>query len=136
MGLLVTRDVLDLLRDEAIAASPAECCGILLGTGNQITAALPAANIHRQPATHFEIDPQALIDAHRAARADGPQVLGYYHSHPQGPAHPSATDREEAAHDGLLWAIIAPGDLAEHDVSFWRDDESGFTPLPYAPDDG
>ena len=46
----------------------------------------------------------------RRAQA-GPQVLGYYHSHPRGPAHPSVTDRDEAAHDGLLWAIIAPGEL-------------------------
>ncbi len=127
---------MELLRAEALNSSPAECCGFLLGNDTCITAALPAANVHPKPHTHFEIDPQALVDAHRAARAGGPQVLGYYHSHPRGPAHPSVTDRDEAAHDGLLWAIIAPGELAEHDVSFWRDDECGFTLLPYAVDDG
>ena len=58
------------------------------------------------PETHFEIDPQALIDAHRAARAGGPQVLGYYHSHPAGEPEPSATDRAMAAGDGRMWAIM------------------------------
>ncbi|WP_237392288.1 M67 family metallopeptidase [Aurantiacibacter rhizosphaerae] len=131
---------MELLRAEADKSRHKECCGILLGTylgaGSTIAAALPAANVHPRPQTHFEIDPQALVNAHRAARAGGPQVLGYYHSHPDGPPHPSATDRAEAAHDGTVWAIVAPGEGAEHDVSFWRDDESGFTALPYAIDDG
>ena len=140
MELLVTRDVMELLHAEAAKFHPDECCGILLGRANRITAALPAVNVHPAPRTRFEIDPQALIDAHRAARAGGPQVMGYFHSHPDGPSHPSATDQAEAARDGLLWAIIAPGIApgasGEHDVSFWRDDESGFTLLPYAVDDG
>ena len=97
MGLRVARDVMELLRVEAGKSGQKECCGILLGTGSFVTSALPAANAHPRPQTHFEIDPQALINAHRAARAGGPQVLGYYHSHPEGPPHPSATDRAEAA---------------------------------------
>jgi proteasome lid subunit RPN8/RPN11 len=54
-------------------------------------------------------------------------VIGYFHSHPQGRAEPSTTDRACAAGDGRVWAIIA-GD----EVRFWRDDEAGFTPLSYA----
>lgn len=132
MQVLVTSDLMDQLRAEAAAAHPRECCGILLGQGAQITAIASARNVHPAPRTHFEIDPQALIDAHRAARAGGPQVLGYYHSHPEGPAHLSATDRDEAAHDGAIWALVT----GEGDVTFWRDDESGFTALPYCVDDG
>ncbi|WP_442864393.1 M67 family metallopeptidase [Aurantiacibacter sp. MUD11] len=119
--------MLDLLRTEAAQAAPRECCGMLLGEAGRITAIAPARNVHPQPETHFEIDPQALIDAHRTARAGGPAVLGYYHSHPLGPAQPSATDRAEAAHDGAIWAIVT----GEGDVTFWRDDECGFTALPY-----
>ncbi|MGB3797482.1 MAG: M67 family metallopeptidase [Alteraurantiacibacter sp.] len=127
---------MELLHTEAGNSYPHECCGILLGDAERITAAMPAANVHPDPATHFEIDAQTLIDAHRAGRAGENRVRGYYHSHPAGPANPSATDRAEAAHDGMVWAIIAPAGSSEHDVSFWRDDESGFTLLPYAVDDG
>ena len=126
MGLLVTRDVVELLIAEAGEADPFECCGILLGTGARVSVACPARNVHPEPQTHFEIDPQALIDAHRAARAGGPQVLGYYHSHPAGPPHPSAIDRAEAAHDGLIWAIVC-----EDAIGWWRDTPDGFTALPY-----
>lgn len=104
---------------------------MLLGEGQAIAEARPTLNVARERRGYFEIDPQALIDAHRAARAGGPQVLGYYHSHPDGPAEPSAADRAQAPRDGRVWAIAAPGG-----VTFWRDDEEGFTPLSYAAVDG
>ena len=122
----VRAEALSAMRAHAAAALPHEACGILLGEDGRITEARPAANVHPSPATHFEIDPQALIDAHRAARGGGaPQVIGYYHSHPAGPAAPSATDRACASGDGAVWAI-----LAGEDVTFWRDGEAGFTALP------
>ena len=125
--MLVPAPILAQLRAYAAAAHPLECCGLLLGAGDQITAALPAANVHPSPQTHFEIDPAALIAAHRAARAGGPQVIGYYHSHPHGPPDPSATDQAHAAADGRIWAIVAAGE-----IRFWRDAQSGFERLSCA----
>ena len=125
MELSVAPSVVASLRHEAILASPRECCGILLGHGNTIAAIQPAANVHPAPRTHFEIDPQALIDAHRAARAGGPQIVGYYHSHPDGPPRPSATDAAMAAHDGRIWAIVGKAG----DITFWRDGKAGFEQL-------
>jgi predicted GIY-YIG superfamily endonuclease/proteasome lid subunit RPN8/RPN11 len=128
--MTVTASVLETLRRETEHHFPEEACGILLGHGASIEDAVPARNVHSTPRTHFEIDPQALIDAHRAARAGGPEVVGYYHSHPMGPAAPSAVDRAPAARDGRVWAIGGEGG-----VTFWRDDECGFTPLSYSVED-
>ena len=128
-GLRVRATVLKALLAGAESAAPEECCGLLLGC-EMIEEARPAANIASDPTRHFEIDPQALVDAHRAARAGGPEVIGYFHSHPAGPAEPSATDRALAAHDGKVWAI-----LGEHDVKFWRDGSERFEPLPYVVED-
>jgi len=130
MDIAVTRAALTAMRTAADEAAPLECCGILVGQGALIERAVPADNVHLTPRSHFEIDPQALIDAYRAARASGPEVIGYYHSHPRGPAAPSATDRALAPGDGRVWAIIGPSD-----VTFWRDDEHGFTPLSYSAED-
>lgn len=124
MDLEVTSGVMATLREEAAQAHPLECCGLLLGQGNHITDAMPAANVHSRPERHFEIDPAALIAAHRAARAGGLDVLGYYHSHPVGIAAPSATDRELASGDGRVWAIVA-GEA----IGWWRDLPHGFEPL-------
>jgi len=123
MDVRVTREALAEMR-AAANASAAECCGLLLGPDGVIEHARPAANVAADPLRHFEIDPQALVDAHRAARAGGPAVIGYYHSHPGGPAEPSATDRALAAHDGRVWAVVG-----RDGVKFWRDDEQGFEPL-------
>lgn len=131
MEIALTREALDCLLAEAASAFPDEACGLLLGHRDRIERVQPARNVHPAPRTHFEIDPQALIDAHRAARCGGPQVLGYYHSHPSGPAEPSDTDRAMAAGDGSVWAIAAAGD-----VRCWRDDTAGFAELSYTVADG
>lgn len=131
MEIELARAALLAMKKHAERCGPAECCGILLGEGGRIDRALAAANIHAQPNTHFEIDPQALIDAHRETRNDGPQVLGYYHSHPSSRAEPSATDCEGAARDGRVWAILGTDGLR-----LWRDANSGFQPLAYRVLDG
>jgi len=125
METTVTSGAKATLLAEAAAAHPLEACGLLLGQGGVITAAVPVRNVHPDPARHFELDPQALIAAHRAQRAGGPQVLGYYHSHPTGLAEPSATDRACASGDGRIWAIVAAGA-----IGWWRDAPGGFEALP------
>jgi proteasome lid subunit RPN8/RPN11 len=132
MGMVVnvTSDVLATLVAEAARAAPAECCGLLLGDG-AIVEARPAANVAEDRLRHFEIDPAALIAAHRAARHGGLPIMGYYHSHPTGHPVPSATDCEHSGGDGSIWAIIADGVVA-----FWRDGAAGFEPLSYELDDG
>lgn len=120
----VTRSVLQRLREEADRTAPHECCGLLLGSSSRIKAAVPARNIHPTPTTHFEIDPQALIDAHRTARSGGPEVIGYYHSHPGGEPFPSITDQAMATGDGRIWAIIGASELI-----FWYDSKDGFEAL-------
>jgi proteasome lid subunit RPN8/RPN11 len=121
--------------EAAQLAHPHEACGLLLGTATHIETAQVTANVHPEPLRHFEIDPAALIAAHRSAReaargakdTGGPQLMGYFHSHPNGLARPSATDAASASGDGRIWAIAAAGA-----VSLWRDAPSGFEPLSYA----
>lgn len=124
--ILITHASFEAILSQAAEAHLHECCGLLLGEGSTITHAHPTANVHSDPATHFEIDPAALIAAHKAEREGGPRILGYYHSHPNGRAEPSPTDRASAAHDGKVWAIAANGQ-----VRFFRDGEDGFEALSY-----
>lgn len=126
MTLSVSSKVIDSLLRHAVSVHPKECCGILFGEPDAIVSARGADNVHPEPVAHFEIDPRALIEAHRSARGGGPSVAGYYHSHPNGRADPSQADRRHAAGDGLVWAIVADGA-----VRLWRDDPEGFIPLPY-----
>lgn len=119
------------MRVAARAAHPREACGLLLGEGRGIRTATVARNVHPESLRHFEIDPAALIAAHRAARAGGPELIGYWHSHPNGLAMPSATDRAHASGDGRIWAIVAGESL-----TVWQEGPKGFDPLSYSVKDG
>jgi proteasome lid subunit RPN8/RPN11 len=94
---------------------------LLLGTAERVDGVMAAANVARDPAKQFEIDPATLFAAIRAERAGGPKLVGYYHSHPNGRAEPSETDRAMASGDGKLWLIVA-GDA----VTGWRGTKGGF----------
>ena len=127
MTIQLTSGTMVTLLEEAAKAAPLECCGLLLGHARRVEEACPAANVAPDPSRHFEIDPAALFAAHRAARAGGLELLGYYHSHPAGHPLPSATDCEHASGDLRAWAIIAGGE-----VSFWRDTPGGFEALSHS----
>ncbi len=111
--------VLRRIIDEATASPGAEVCGLLFGSSHRIDAARPCRNVAPAPADSFEIDPVALLAAHKAARAGGPAIAGCYHSHPCGPAEPSARDAAAAAPDGALWLIV--GEIEDGGAArLWR----------------
>ncbi len=108
MDLRLSRALADAIRAQAQAAVPEECCGLLLGdaAAGRVDAIAPAANVAADPVHCFEIDPAALLAAHKAARAGGPQIVGHYHSHPTGEPVPSAVDAAMARGAGEIWLIV------------------------------
>ena len=126
MEIVVTSGAIATVLEEATKNAPLEACGLLLGQHGLIERAVACANVAADRLTHFEIDPAALIAAHRAEREGGAKVLGYWHSHPSGRAEPSATDCEQASGDRRLWAIVAAGE-----ITLWRDDPQGFSAVPF-----
>jgi len=84
---------------------PRECCGLLLGTSGDIVASVRARNL-ADSSTRFLIDPKSHIEARRAARNQGMEVVGFYHSHPHSQAYPSATDLAEANYPECVHLIV------------------------------
>jgi proteasome lid subunit RPN8/RPN11 len=105
MKIGISRAAFDQIVAHAVQNPAEEVCGLLLGRVGSIETVLPAANIALDRARKFELDPAVLLQAHRAARGDGPAVLGHYHSHPTGRAEPSVADAD-AAEPGLFWLIL------------------------------
>jgi proteasome lid subunit RPN8/RPN11 len=112
MRLEISRDATIAIVAEAAFHTDREVCGLLLGRGRRIEHVVPCRNVSPDPAIAFEIDPAALVAAHRQAREGGPAVIGHYHSHPSGSSLPSRRDAEAAADDGAIWAIVAGGALS------------------------
>jgi proteasome lid subunit RPN8/RPN11 len=88
-----------------------------------------AQNVAADPARHFEIDPAALFSAGKDVRSGGIPVLGYFHSHPNGVAAPSATDVAQAVPDRQFWLIIAAGAITAWLPVVAGTQVSGFTPV-------
>ena len=115
MTVTIASDLIDQILRAAAASPQAEICGLLFGSRDRVTGIKPCPNVAADPSRWFEIDPATLLAAHRAARMDGPQIVGHYHSHPSGVAMPSPRDAAAAIPDGALWLIAAAGK-----VSVWR----------------
>ncbi|HJW41009.1 MAG TPA: M67 family metallopeptidase [Rhizomicrobium sp.] len=117
---------------EALAASPSECCGLIEGTRHDdrfvVTALHPARNISVD-ADRFEIDPADHFRALHAARSRGSEILGCYHSHPEGRAEPSPRDRDGAAETGFVWLIAAPRVANRAMLAAYVFDGADFSPL-------
>ena len=108
--VLIARPLVEAMLQAARNAVPEECCGLLVGQGNRVTRLVPAANVHDTPRRFFTLDPAAQFATLRALRAaDGEEeVLGHYHSHPNGPAEPSPRDLAEAPDAQAIWIVIDP----------------------------
>lgn len=89
---------------------PHECCGVLLGQMDgdvrTVTSTARCGNTRTDsPQNRYRIDPKELIRIQRQGRERGEDVIGFYHSHPDHPAHWSPTDLAEAHWIGCSYVI-------------------------------
>jgi proteasome lid subunit RPN8/RPN11 len=119
---------LEEIRQHADAAWPRECCGVLVGVitagATEVRRVVPTRNIHRDPERRYEIAPQALLRVVEEVRLENQEIVGYYHSHPNRPARPSATD-EGSAWPEVSYLIVSTGPGGDGSVRSWRFDGSG-----------
>jgi proteasome lid subunit RPN8/RPN11 len=126
------------LAEEARAASPRECCGLIEGRFDgdtaHATALHPTRNLAAEP-DRFEIDPAVHIRLLRDLRGTATGIVGCYHSHPNGKAQLSPRDLEGVTNDGFLWLVAAVRggeiDLAAFACGFEGAD--AISPVPLAP---
>ena len=96
---------------EAIIAAgqdgyPLEVCGLLAGQNGRITYHYPIPNVRQSPVA-FEMEPKQQIETMLTIETHGQQLLAIYHSHPNGPAIPSATDVAQAYYPELVKFILS-----------------------------
>lgn len=101
MALLLPAALDGAIRAHAEEGYPEEVCGFLVGRtkgpDRVVEETLPAENRREgSRATRYLIDPLDLLRADDHALAKDLELLGFYHSHPEHPARPSAFDTEHA----------------------------------------
>jgi proteasome lid subunit RPN8/RPN11 len=115
-GLRLTPAQAEAIRAHGRETYPHECCGFLLGVPGEVREIARASNAREDsPQNRYLIPPIEFVRVQRDADQRGLDVIGFYHSHPDHPARPSAFDREHAW-PGYAYLIAAvdgglPGEL-------------------------
>lgn len=112
------------LLQRAARAHPEEACGLLVGHERRDAVVVvrvdTAANLeHSRRRDRYTLDPRDFIRIERAARGDGLEVVGVWHSHPDAPARPSRRDLE-GAWEGYSYVIVGAGDEGGDRLRSWR----------------
>ena len=129
LGEELRADLLGLSMSEA----PKEACGLLfstdvetgLGYRARVTRVISIPNVAPDFTLQrrFELDPVAWVAAERAARKAGEDLVGMWHSHPDGPPRPSQEDAvgAESLPLDLPYVLVDLSALgSEAAVTFWR----------------
>lgn len=92
-------------------------------TARSEAAAHPTGNVAEAPRTRYRIDPEELLATVEEIEAAGRDVVGFYHSHPNGPERPSATDEERATWSDYSYVICSLTDEPSLDSWRWAGEE-------------
>jgi proteasome lid subunit RPN8/RPN11 len=139
LNLWVNERLLEKIRQHGEESYPHECCGALLGrdadaqavparAAREVLEIFPVENRREDsPRNRFSVTTEDVREADRAARTQGLEVIGWYHSHPDHPARPSEYDREHAW-PWYSYMIVSVGSGQALDLTSWRleDDRSKF----------
>lgn len=130
MKLEISKILVETILAAAARNHPNECCGLIEGVhdgnGWRASALHETKNLAANGAHEFLIDPEAQFRLLRHLRGTGRGIIGCYHSHPNGAAIPSATDRKRAGEDGFLWLIAGGDEIA---AFLYREQEKDFSPV-------
>jgi hypothetical protein len=98
-------EVDEQIQAHALEAFPHECCGVVrAGVYERMV------NNDPNPTEAFDFDRMVLID---------PAVQAIVHSHPNGPAHPSAMDMMQQLATDLVWGLVATDGESCQPVMWW-----------------
>jgi len=133
--LKISEDLAARIRAHGVETYPHECCGAILGsddTDRVVRDLMPLQNRRDDsPRNRFEVTPDDVRLAEKTAREKKPDLIGWYHSHPDAPARPSEYDREHAW-PWYSYIIVSIQKGAPHDMNSYRlqDDRASYDPEP------
>ncbi|MDQ2051105.1 desampylase [Natronolimnohabitans sp. A-GB9] len=129
--LVVPAEIRDEILERARDGHPEEICGVFGGTydaegRSRVRSQYPAENVAERLRTRYRIDPEEQLAIFERLEDRGEEIVGFYHSHPQGPPRPSETDAARATWPDRSYLIVS---LEPLEIGSWRwrvdDDGSG-----------
>ncbi len=127
MTLRISEGLLEEIRGHGEAAYPAECCGALAGRvqggDKDVVRLAPAVNRRTDDPHRYLIAPDDLRRLEAELKREGLEIVGYYHSHPDHPAVPSAFDTQHAWPWYSYLIVRVEGGRGREAASWTLDDE-------------
>ena len=109
--LVLPRDAYDAIVTQGYEGGDAEICGVLAGERGERRSVVrevhQVENVAERPAVRYAMAPEAQLSVIESVESAGLDVVGFYHTHPAGPPHPSETDADRATWPGHSYAICA-----------------------------
>jgi proteasome lid subunit RPN8/RPN11 len=132
--LVLSENLATGIRAHGAEGYPNEACGAILGVdggeSREARALFPLINRRDDsPRNRFSVDADDVRSAERAAKEQGLELIGWYHSHPDHPARPSEFDREHAW-PWYSYVIVSVAAGQPREMTSWRlsDDRTHFRP--------
>ena len=103
-SLSLTPGVWQAMRRQVSRLAPLEACGLLAGMNWRAELRIGVRNADQSP-VRFHMEPLEQWRAFQRIESAGLELLGIYHSHPDGPDRPSPTDIAEAMYPvvQIIW---------------------------------
>ncbi len=102
-------------------AHPHEACGLLAGGGDVIEMVFCLSNRDASP-SRYTIDPHEHYGAMRYAESRGWDIVGAWHSHPNGDAVLSSIDLAESPGGDWITVVVGNGQLSGPPIRAYRTD--------------
>jgi proteasome lid subunit RPN8/RPN11 len=80
----------------ALEDDPNECCGLLLGTGDEVDELHRMSNVNKKPISRYTMQPGELLEVQEKAKKSDREFIAIYHSHTFTQGYPSLTDVKNA----------------------------------------
>lgn len=129
-AITIHEAAIETIREHAASTYPHECCGALTARGGAIVDAFALPNVTQEGAARrFLVGPAEYRAAEARAAQLGGSLAGFYHSHPDHPARPSAHDLDHAW-PNFVYVIVSVQAGSPEAITCWRlrDDRTAFEP--------
>jgi proteasome lid subunit RPN8/RPN11 len=129
--LTLTASAWAALVEQSEKAYPFEGCGLLLGpygaekVAEKVIQLRNALREQGRGRFDFTFSPNEFAQAQLAADRENLDIVGIYHTHPDHPARPSATDASQPMLSGWVNVIAGVhGGRFKEAKAWWRDEDS------------
>lgn len=108
--IIISKFQKKILTDHTSKEEPNESCAILYGTSHNnehiVKKIWLTENIDSSP-IEFTLSPEQTMEMYQKEKEMNLDIVGIFHSHPNGEAYPSNTDKKFMKNNPYIWVIYS-----------------------------